>query len=140
MRVVLDTPVFVRALLNRYSRCGRIVFEHGDKFQLIFSRETVAEAIAVIQRPSIQANIPPHARPNLKRVLDILTNADMLDVAHVKPVSRDPNDDIFIALAFAGNAEYIVTEDKDLLVLNPLDHLQIVNTEHFVRLFEVTDL
>lgn len=140
MRVVLDTTVFVRALLNRYSRSGRIVFDHGDKFQLIVSRDTIAEAVAVLERPSIQVNIRKHARPNLKLILDILSNAEMIDVAQVAQVSRDPNDDMFIALALAGNASCIVTEDKDLLVLNPFGGLQILNTELFINLFEVSDL
>jgi len=139
MRVVLDTTVFVRALLNRYSRSGRIVFEHGDKFQLIVSRDTIAEAIGVLERPSIQINIRKHARPNLKLIFDILSDAEIIDVEQVEQVSRDPNDDMFIALAMAGNASYIVTEDKDLLVLNPLGSLQILNTESFINLFEISN-
>lgn len=64
----------------------------------------------------------------------------MIDVTQVAQVSRDPNDDMFIALAVAGNASCIVTEDKDLLVLNPFGSLQILNTESFINLFEVSDL
>jgi predicted nucleic acid-binding protein len=61
-------------------------------------------------------------------------------VPQVAQVSRDPNDDMFIALAVAGNASCIVTEDKDLLGLNPFGSLQIVNTESFINLFEISDL
>lgn len=76
----------------------------------------------------------------MKLILDILPNAEMIDVTQVAQVSRDPNDDMFIALAVAGNASCIVTEDKDLLVLNPFGSLQILNTESFINLFEVSDL
>jgi predicted nucleic acid-binding protein len=37
-----------------------------------------------------------------------------IDDPRITPVSRDPRDDIFVALAVAAGAEYLVSRDDDL--------------------------
>lgn len=46
---------------------------------------------------------------------------------------RDPKDDKILELALNGGAEYIVSGDKDLLVLNPFRDVKIVTVEEFLR-------
>lgn len=41
-------------------------------------------------------------------------------------VSRDPKDNYLINLAVQVNADYIITNDNDLLVLNPYENIFIV--------------
>ncbi len=55
MRVVLDTVVFVRSLINPFSRCGRIVFDHYQRYQLHLSRPVLEEILEVLQRPELTA-------------------------------------------------------------------------------------
>ena len=52
----------------------------------------------------------------------------------VPAVSRDLKDDIFLATAVLSGAQYIVTEDKDLLVLNPYDGIHILNAVEFLNI------
>jgi uncharacterized protein len=47
---------------------------------------------------------------------------------------RDPKDDKILDLALNGQAEYIVTGDKNLLVLNPFRNLKIITAEEFLRI------
>jgi predicted nucleic acid-binding protein len=42
------------------------------------------------------------------------------------PVSRDPDDDAMLALAVAAQADFIVSGDGDLLVLNSFEGIPIV--------------
>ncbi len=42
------------------------------------------------------------------------------------PVSRDSDDDNILATAAAGNCDYIITGDKDLLVLKEFNATRIV--------------
>ena len=52
-RVVFDTVIFVRALLNPKSRCGRLLFQCFDQYQIIVSPATARELLEVIERPEI---------------------------------------------------------------------------------------
>lgn len=46
-------------------------------------------------------------------------------------VSRDPNDDMVIACAVKAKADYIVTRDRDLLVLDKYRTIAMTTPEHF---------
>jgi hypothetical protein len=48
---------------------------------------------------------------------------------------RDPKDNKFLELALAGNADCIVTGDKDLLVLNPFRGIKIISPSDFLIQF-----
>ncbi len=48
---------------------------------------------------------------------------------------RDPKDNKFLELAVAGNADCIVTGDKDLLVLNPFRDTKIISPANFLIQF-----
>jgi predicted nucleic acid-binding protein len=55
----------------------------------------------------------------------------------VKPVTdvgvcRDPKDDHLLALAMDGEAHYLITGDRDLLVLSPFHGIQIVTPARFL--------
>jgi putative PIN family toxin of toxin-antitoxin system len=47
-------------------------------------------------------------------------------------VCRDSRDDKFFELAVAGNADYIITGDDDLLVLNPYRGIAILTAAEFL--------
>ena len=46
---------------------------------------------------------------------------------------RDPKDDKILALALSGQAEYIITGDRDLLVLNPFQSIKIFTPEQVLQ-------
>lgn len=45
---------------------------------------------------------------------------------------RDPKDNKFLELAFAGKANCIVTGDKDLLVMHPFRGINIISPFDFI--------
>ncbi|WP_079680589.1 putative toxin-antitoxin system toxin component, PIN family [Planktothrix sp. PCC 11201] len=47
---------------------------------------------------------------------------------------RDPKDNKYLELAVSGNADYIITGDKDLLVLNPFRAISIITVDQFLLL------
>ena len=46
-------------------------------------------------------------------------------------VCRDPNDDFLLILAKDGKADYLITGDKDLLILNPFNKTKICTPTEF---------
>ena len=138
MRVVLDTTVFVRALINPHSRCGRIVFNYADRFTLVVSKETMQELLEVIQRPSLTSKYRGLAKINARKVIEIASNAVAVSIQldDMPATSRDPNDNIFIATAVTTQADYLVSEDRDLLDLQHAGRTAIVDAKTFIGLFE----
>jgi putative PIN family toxin of toxin-antitoxin system len=49
-------------------------------------------------------------------------------------VPRDPDDNMVLECAIEGKAQYIVTGDKDLLVLNTFRDIQIVRASDFLKI------
>jgi len=50
---------------------------------------------------------------------------------NIEKICRDPFDDYVLAAAKEGGADYLVTEDKDLLILNEYGNIKIVNMSTF---------
>jgi len=118
-RVVFDAVGYVRSLINPYSRWGRIFFDHASDYTLIVSTPLVREVIGTSTRRRVQNKFRRVAGRDLEAIVGIIEGATVVEVTDEihNPLLRDPKDNHILATAVAGDAEYIVTEDKDLLVL-----------------------
>jgi len=112
LRVVFDTVIFVRGRLNPKSRCGRILAQHRDEYRLFVSPEVLAEYLEVLHRPELMAKSERIAGLDMRTTLGIFRQAEVVEPAQIEPISRDPADDKFLALAAAAGADYLVTEDR----------------------------
>lgn len=72
----------------------------------------------------------------MKKVLDLASQAELVETSSTRTKSRDPEDDIFIGTAISGRAHCIVSEDKDLLILEKVDGIPILNTASFLEWIE----
>lgn len=52
----------------------------------------------------------------------------------VEKICRDEKDDIFLATAFSGKADYLITEDKDLLCLKQYKEIKVINSSSFLKI------
>lgn len=138
MRVVLDTVVFVRALINPFSWWGRLVFDHSDRYQLVVSPAIVAEYLEVLRRPGLTRKYRSVATRDPYVVLDLISTGIVVQPETVPAISRDPADDMFLAAANAGGADSIITEDADLLDLGPQERFVIITAEVFLHLLQQT--
>ena len=136
LRIVLDTVVFVRALINPHSRSGRLLSEFSDRYTIIVSKATAQELLEVIQRPELTRKYRNLARVSPREVIDLLSKADAVDIGVAPRIVRDPKDDIFVATALAGRADYLISEDKDLLVLGRTAGVSVIDTQTFIELLE----
>ena len=132
--VVIDTVVFVRSLLNPHSAPGRVIFAHTDEYRLILSAPIVREILEVLQRPEITSKIQFVAGMDTRRVLDLLSQAEIVELSSIPQVSRDPKDDKFLATAVAGEADYVISEDRDLLDLGEYQGIKIVDVATFLKI------
>lgn len=139
VRVVLDTVVFVRALINPHSRSGRLFADYADQFVVLVSEPTAREILEVLRRPELKRKFKQIGRVNLRRVIDLVSQAQFVELGEIASIVRDPKDDIIVATAVAGQADFIVSEDNDLLDLKAVAGIPIIDTQAFLAQLEGSD-
>ena len=139
MRAVLDTVVFVRALINPKGRWGRLLFQLSDRYVIVLSPDIITEIVSVLYRPALRERFPQMAEPpQLDKVLRLFEQAEVVEPAEDVSVCRDPNDDKFFACALAGRAQYIITEDKDMLDVGEYRDVRAISAAEFIALLQQT--
>lgn len=129
-RCVVDTNVLVSAALFNGSTPWRAVEAVVLAGVLLVSPETADEIQKVAARPMFDRYVTWVRR---RRFLDrLMTAAQTIEPAERIRVCRDPRDDKFLELAIAGQADYVITGDADLLTLNPFRHVPIVTPQQFL--------
>ncbi len=116
MKIVLDTNILVSYVLSS-SRTPKDIMEmvFSGAVDLILSAEIVEEFEKTLKKPRLQKFIKISRSERLLADLPMLVNTTILvDVDMV----RDVDDNKIVATAMSGRAEYIVTQDKDLLDLD----------------------
>ena len=136
IRAVFDTNVFLRALINPHSRCGRLLDEFAEDYELVLSPAIAREVLEVLHRPRLLAKFPQIAQLDMARIISLFEQAQVVEPQDIAPVSRNPQDDKFLACARSAEAEYLVTEDKDLLVLEEYEGTKICQPAEFITLLE----
>jgi putative PIN family toxin of toxin-antitoxin system len=107
VRAVFDTVIFVRCLLNPRSRWGTLIFERVGLYHLVVSPSVLAEILEVLDRPVLARSFRFVAGRDKRTVLTLLSRAEVVELSDVPSVSRDPEDDKFLATAKAGAADYL---------------------------------
>lgn len=134
LKAVIDTNVWVSALLGTgvpKKLKDRLAQEN---FQAICSAQLVDELIDVLARPKFAGKITDIDAAELIRLLR--TAALFVEPEPISQTSRDPKDDVFLACAVAGGADYLVTGDDDLLVLLEIGATKIVTARQFLEALE----
>lgn len=136
LNVVFDTVVFVRCLINPYSIWGKLIYSYKDHYTLYLSPPVIKEILEVIERPQLKQKYRTTQEHGIKQVLQIVSHASIVDIGTISIASRDIKDDKFLATAKAVNADYLVSEDWDLLTLVKYEHTQIVDAETFIEILK----
>jgi putative PIN family toxin of toxin-antitoxin system len=118
-RVVIDLNQFVSGLISSQGQPRRLLdhFRHGS-FTLVISHQVRDELDEVLQREkfSTRFGLTPEQRAAFLSLVD--ARARFIEPLRRVPVAiRDPKDEIVLATALGGVADYLVTGDADLLVL-----------------------
>jgi len=131
-RLVIDTNVFVSYLIQPFSVPGQAVARALREFQILTSDASRAELTNVLERPKFGRYISPSLRdPILDRIWSI---SELVAIPFPIRACRDPNDDKFLELAVHGHADFIITGDQDLLMLNPFRGIAILTPAAFLSL------
>lgn len=113
MRVILDTDVLLGALISPHGPTDVIYRAwRAARFELVTSRPQLDELRRVSRYPRLKTLLPAH------RIGTMLNNMQLAIVLEVLPAlpenleANDPNDTFLLAMALAGEADYLVTGDR----------------------------
>ena len=123
-RVIVDTNVLISRLLIPHSVAGRAVSRLIKITRLLVSEDTLAELAQTLARDKFNPYVSLEDRQEFFRLYARL--AEWVPISSTVRVCRDPKDDKFLELAVDGQAQMLVTGDKDLLALSPYGKIQIL--------------
>jgi len=135
VKVILDANVYISYLLARKS--GRSITEVVDacltsqQIELVAPQDLLAEIRrSVLTKPYLRTHILEAELTALEDALR-LTAYSPPALVDALPRSRDVKDDYLLAHGLIERADYLVTGDDDLLVLDRIESLRIVSVPVF---------
>jgi uncharacterized protein len=136
MRVVVDTNVWLSALLwgGQPDRIAQLV--ELKQIKAISSEEILTEFTEILQKAKFQKRLnqlgftADEVTIMAKRLMTFVVIEELR-----VPELRDPKDQMILATAIAGNAEVIISGDKDLLTLHPFRDICIFSPFEFLSIY-----
>ncbi len=135
-RVVLDTSTLVSAAIRIGSVPHRALLHAFATCEACASAGTLGELERVLLRPAFDQYASRKSRKEfnaLYRRHARLFVVEEANRANVKPPCRDSNDNEFLALLLASEANLLVSSDQDLLVLDSWRGIPIVRPAEFLK-------
>ena len=112
LKIVIDTNIWIRALLGGRVTLPVLKAWQAGKFQVVVSQALLDELDKVWQRPRLKNRI--HAE-HAKDLLEQLNwRGIMVELTTIPPRCRDPKDHPVLSTAIDGRAAAIVSGDADL--------------------------
>lgn len=134
---MLDTNILVACALlgERVARrnmavhdCVAAVRARGE---MLASAATLAELHAVLMRPDFDRYKPAAEREAF--LAAVAAEARLVEPAPIGRLCRDPEDDMFLAVALAADADWLVTVDQQLLAVRSVGRTRILRPERFLE-------
>ena len=129
-RIIIDTNLWISFLITKdFTKLDEIIFSrHGI---LVFSQELLDEFLEVARRPKFRRFF---SASDIEEILETIDEyADFVKVQTKIEVCRDSKDNFLLSLSIDGNADFLVTGDKDLLDLTKFGETTIVTISDFLQ-------
>ncbi len=131
LRLVIDTNIWISFLIGK-SLTGLSEVIISDQVIVLFSDDLFGELIKVLKRPKFKKYFSETAIEDLVTLL--YEKVELIEITHHFEDCRDAKDNFLLDLAVSGHANYLVTGDADLLILNPFQGIEIISYQYFQNL------
>jgi uncharacterized protein len=92
--------------------------------------------MSVVQKPKLKKYFNDNDIEELIFLLAKLSK--IIDIKFRVQDCRDKKDNFILEIGINGGADMIVTEDKDLLLLDPYKNIRIVKYKEFLKIIELS--
>ena len=137
IRAIFDTNVLVSYLLTHRPPIATLIDQRlaREDFVLVTAPALLEELDRVLRYPRLQRYYTDEARTRFVALVAALSEVVELPEA-IPRICRDPNDDRVIACAVVGDADVIVSGDRDLLALERVGEIPILSAAQFLAHLE----
>ena len=127
MKIVVDTNVLISGVF--FGGFPRKVLSSivGNRVTACATTEIISEYEEVVQEMVDRQQ----GKINRSILLPLINAMEIIEPVSEATICRDPDDDKFLGCAKDAHALYIVSGDKDLLVLEHYENIQIVTAREF---------
>lgn len=141
LKVVVDTNILVSSLICERGNPALLInaFKNNE-FELISSSQLMDEFIEVIERPHIRQKYKLTDEEIKDFIEYIYRKATMVPGIYKVKRSEDPKDNMFLACALEGRADYLITGDPHLGNLKYYHGIQIVTVKQILELLKRTGM
>ncbi len=132
-RLVIDSNVWIAALISPAGAARQLVDAVLDRnIDILMSEATFTELVSRLERPKFDRYRDPESwNLFLSELVELALWLEDSGIA--TGISRDADDDKFLALAVTGQADAIVSGDKDLLELVSHEGIPILTPAQFLQ-------
>ena len=133
MKIVIDTNTLISGIFWGERPYEVLDLWINGKISLLISEKILSEYIKVIKEISSKKKSFLYEDWEVF----ILEHSILIQAPSIVNVCRDPGDNIFLDCAISGEADYIISGDKDLLELQQIKGIKIVNSSIFLKMMKI---
>ena len=127
-RVVIDTNLWISYLISsKYDFLDDLI--ERDVIKIIYSEALLQELLDVTSRPKFKKYF--HKDDVLCLMHFIYQNAEFIECTTTVEICRDEKDNFLLGLAIDSEADFLLSGDMDLLVLEKIGSTEILNISEF---------
>jgi putative PIN family toxin of toxin-antitoxin system len=134
MRYVFDSNVIVSALLFEDSKPDRALRYALANGEVLLSLELLEELNEILGREKFNRYVSTEEREEF--LAGLVERAILVEIVEPVQECRDRKDDKVLELALNGAAQYIITGDRDLLVLHPFRGVLVMTADEFLKVIK----
>lgn len=129
-RIIIDTNLWISFLITKdFTKLDDLIF--SKESILVFSEELLDEFIAVAKRPKFGRFF---SFSDIEEILETIKEyGEFVEVQTKIEACRDLKDNFLLSLSIDGNADFLLTEDKDLLDIIKFGETQIITISEFFQ-------
>jgi len=128
--VILDTNIIISAYFKKKSNSAKILNLASQGKIKTFWNNKMRNELNIILR-----NI--HARKSFYKYIDKIYNNEnkVLRTPKINIIKEDPSDNIFLGLAKAKKADFVISSDQHLLKFKKFEKTKIIKPSKFINCY-----
>jgi len=133
---VLDTNILVSTLIVPIGKPAQIVMRaYQQQFALLLSEEILQETRNALHRKHIQKRFHPTDQDIEGFLARLRANCALISIQHIENIiPQDPPDNVVLACAVGGQADYLVSGNLHLLDLKHHRGVKMVTPAQFLEI------